>query len=139
EGVKRVPGSAESIPFPDNSFDFLSMGYALRHISDLALAFSEFRRVLRPGGRLCLLEITCPQKPLPKMLLKAYVRGVVPAVALVASRSRDTALLWRYYWDTVEACAPPADIMHTLQNAGFAAVDRHVELGMFSEYRAIKP
>ncbi|MGV3655702.1 MAG: class I SAM-dependent methyltransferase [Noviherbaspirillum sp.] len=139
EGVKRVPGSAESIPFPDNSFDFLSMGYALRHISDLALAFSEFERVLKPGGRLCLLEITCPEKPLPKMLLKAYVRGVVPTLARFASRSRDTSVLWRYYWDTIEACAPPARIVHTLQSAGFTSVDRHLELGIFSEYRAVKP
>ena len=51
-------GRAESLPFPDNHFDFLSMGYALRHISDLGVAFAEFQRVLKPGGRLCILEIT---------------------------------------------------------------------------------
>jgi demethylmenaquinone methyltransferase / 2-methoxy-6-polyprenyl-1,4-benzoquinol methylase len=59
-GVALVQGSAESIGFENASFDFLSMGYALRHISDLSTAFQEFHRVLKPGGKLCLLEITCP-------------------------------------------------------------------------------
>jgi demethylmenaquinone methyltransferase/2-methoxy-6-polyprenyl-1,4-benzoquinol methylase len=138
EGVKLVSGSAENIPFPDNSFDFLSMGYALRHISDLSVAFAEFHRVLKPGGRLCVLEITCPEKPLQKMLLKIYLRNIVPTLARLAARSSDTSLLWRYYWDTIEACAKPASVMSTLEAAGFEKVDRHVELGIFSEYRAYK-
>ncbi len=137
-GVNVVEGRAEQIPFPDNSFDFLSMGYALRHISDLSLAFAEFHRVLKPGGRLCVLEITCPESALRKMLLKAYLRGVVPALAKIALRNRDTSVLWRYYWDTIEACAKPASVMRTLEDAGFVDVDRHVELGIFSEYRAWK-
>jgi demethylmenaquinone methyltransferase/2-methoxy-6-polyprenyl-1,4-benzoquinol methylase len=45
-------------------------------------------------------------------------------------------MLWRYYWDTIEACVPPAQVMQTLRNAGLADVERHVELGIFSEYRA---
>ena len=61
-GVQLIEGRAEAIPFPDASFDFLSMGYALRHIGDLSAAFSEFHRVLKPGGRLCLLEITKPER-----------------------------------------------------------------------------
>lgn len=138
-GVKVVEGRAESIPFPDNSFDFLSMGYALRHISDLSVAFAEFHRVLKPGGRLCIMEITCPENAFQKMLLKAYLRGIVPTLARLATRNGDTSVLWRYYWDSIEACATPASVMRTLSNAGFENVDRHVVLGMFSEYRASKP
>ena len=137
-GVKVVEGRAESIPFPDNSFDFLSMGYALRHISDLSVAFAEFHRVLKPGGRLCIMEITCPENKLQKMLLKAYLRGIVPTLARLATRNGDTSVLWRYYWDSIEACAAPASVMRTLTGAGLESVDRHVVLGMFSEYRASK-
>lgn len=139
EGVNLVEGCAERIPFPDDHFDFLSMGYALRHISDLSVAFAEFHRVLKPGARFCILEITCPEKALHKTLLRTYLRTVVPVLAKLASRSGNTSVLWRYYWDTIEFCASPEKVMHTLESAGFVNVDRHRELGIFSEYRGTKP
>jgi demethylmenaquinone methyltransferase/2-methoxy-6-polyprenyl-1,4-benzoquinol methylase len=129
-------GRAEEIPVPTASADFLVMGYALRHIADFAAAAAEFRRVLKPGGRLLVLEITRPEGRVAEFLLKAYMRGMVPAIARLVSRSRSTPMLWRYYWDTIEACVPPAQVMQTLRNAGLADVERHVELGIFSEYRA---
>jgi demethylmenaquinone methyltransferase/2-methoxy-6-polyprenyl-1,4-benzoquinol methylase len=138
-GVRLLAGSAEDIPSADVTADFLSMGYALRHISDLPTAFAEFFRVLRPGGRLCLLEITQPKSALGRALLKGYLRGLVPAVAAAISRHRDMPELMRYYWDTIAACVPPASIMDALATAGFVDVDRYVELGIFSEYRARKP
>jgi demethylmenaquinone methyltransferase/2-methoxy-6-polyprenyl-1,4-benzoquinol methylase len=138
EGVRLVLGSAELIPLPDASADFLSMGYALRHIGDLTEAFNEFFRVLKPGGLLCVLEITLPQKPLSRALLKAYMRGVVPWLAGAFAQHNDTPKLMRYYWDTIEACVPPAVIMRGIESAGFSQVSRHVELGIFSEYRACK-
>jgi demethylmenaquinone methyltransferase/2-methoxy-6-polyprenyl-1,4-benzoquinol methylase len=138
-GVQLESGSAESIPAPDASADFLSMGYALRHISDLASAFSEFARVLKPGGRLCLLEITSPRGVVPRVMLKAYLRGVVPIVARFVARHRSVPELMRYYWDTIEACVPPKSILDALAAAGFVDVIRYVEHGVFSEYRARKP
>jgi len=138
-GIHLIRGYAEDIPFPDASFDFLSMGYALRHIGDLALAFAEFHRVLRPGGRLCILEITRPASRVLGWVLKGYLGGVVPALAKLTSSRADTPLMWSYYWDTIEQCVPPAGVLHTLRECGFADESRHVELGIFSEYRACKP
>jgi len=138
-GVRLLAGSAEGIPAPDDAADFVSMGYALRHIGDLAPAFAEMFRVLRPGGRVCLLEITPPKGTVGQRLLKAYLKGFVPAIAAVVSRHRDTPELMRYYWDTIAACVAPVAIMQALGAAGFVAIDRHVELGIFSEYRARKP
>ena len=138
-GVRLLAGSAEGIPAPDDAADFVSMGYALRHIGDLAPAFAEMFRVLRSGGRVCLLEITPPRGTVGQRLLKAYLKGFVPAIAAVVSRHRDTPELMRYYWDTIAACVAPAAILEALGAAGFVAVERHVELGIFSEYRARKP
>jgi demethylmenaquinone methyltransferase/2-methoxy-6-polyprenyl-1,4-benzoquinol methylase len=135
-GVALARGRAETLPFAPQSFDFLCMGYALRHLADLQVVFQEFRRVLKPGGRLLLLEITRPEGRVASALLKAYLRGVVPALASLVSRSRDTATLYRYYWDTIEACVPPERIMDTMSAAGFSGVGRTVALGIFSEYTA---
>ena len=133
-----MEGRAESLPFPDNHFDFLSMGYALRHISDLGVAFAEFERVLRPGGRLCILEITQAQNRFGKWLLKNYMHGVIPLLACVVSKQKDTATIWRYYWDSIEACVSPEHVMTTLSAARLTQVKRHLALGVFSEYQAIK-
>ncbi len=137
-GVELVVGRAEALPRPDASCDFLSMGYALRHIDDVAAAFAEFHRVLKPGGRLMVLEISKPASRLGTLALKAYMRAVVPLIARVVSKRRDTAHLWQYYWDTIEACIPPESIVEALRAAGFQRVERYVELGIFSEYRGIK-
>ena len=136
--VQVLEGRAEKIPLPDNSCDFLSMGYALRHISDLGQAFSEFNRVLKPGGRLCLLEISKPQSAWGTFLLKLYMRVYVPIIARFVSKSKNTSMLWRYYWDSIEACANPQQIMASLSQAGLQQVGRHLELGIFSEYQAVK-
>jgi demethylmenaquinone methyltransferase / 2-methoxy-6-polyprenyl-1,4-benzoquinol methylase len=135
-GLALARGRAEALPFARHSFDFLSLGYALRHLSDLQVVFEEFRRVLKPGGRLLVLEITRPEGRVATALLKAYLRGVVPALAALVGRSKDTATLYRYYWDTIEACVPPERIMATISAAGFSGVGRSVALGMFSEYSA---
>ncbi len=137
-GVELVRGKAEALPRPDASADFLSMGYALRHIGDVAAAFGEFHRVLRPGGRLVVLEITKPEGAIGTAVLKGYMRAVVPLIARVVARQRHTSELWRYYWDTIEACIPPATVMATLRAAGFTDVQRTTELGIFSEYTATK-
>lgn len=137
-GVRLLEGRAEALPCPDGSCDFLSLGYALRHIGDLTAAFAEFHRVLRPGGRLLMLEISRPRSAVAQAVLRCYMRTVVPLVARCVARGQDTAQLWRYYWDTIEACIPPEQVLEALRAAGFRDVRRHVEVGVFSEYTAWK-
>lgn len=142
EGVVLVEGRAEDIPFPDNHFDFLSMGYALRHISDLSAAFREFHRVMKPGAKLCILEITRPESRLGRFLLKVYMKGVVPLLARFAGRKKNTPRLWRYYWDTVDACVRPEEVLATLEASGFEGARRHIEvraMNVLAEYQAAKP
>ncbi len=136
--VRCLEGWAEKMPVPDASADFIVMGYALRHIADLAAAFAEFHRVLKPGGKVLILEITKPSGLLATRLLKLYMRGVVPLLARFVSRRKSTPMLWRYYWDTIEACAAPEAVLRTLGGVGLKDPRREVALGIFSEYTAVR-
>jgi demethylmenaquinone methyltransferase/2-methoxy-6-polyprenyl-1,4-benzoquinol methylase len=84
------------------------------------------------------LEITKPRGRITRALLRTYMRGIVPLLARALSRHRDMPQLMRYYWDTIEACAPPERILAEIRAAGFLEVNRYVEAGVFSEYRARK-
>jgi demethylmenaquinone methyltransferase / 2-methoxy-6-polyprenyl-1,4-benzoquinol methylase len=138
-GVRLLSGTAERLPVRGCSVDFLSLGYALRHISELPAAFAEFHRVLRPGGRLCALEITLPDSALARTLLKGWLNTCVPGIAALIARRRDAGVLMHYFWDTIAACVPPAAILQAMRAAGFVQVERQVDLAMFSAYRARKP
>ena len=134
--IRAVAGMGERLPFKSAQFDFLSMGYALRHVADIAALFAEFHRVLKPGGRVCVLEITRPSGRMACAALKFYMRTLVPMLAHVVARHAETATLMRYYWDTIETCVPPSQLMAMLQSSGFERVERQVQVGIFSEYRA---
>jgi demethylmenaquinone methyltransferase/2-methoxy-6-polyprenyl-1,4-benzoquinol methylase len=138
-GVPGILGVAEALPVGSDAFDVVSMGYALRHVPDLSTAFAEMRRVLRPGGRLCILEVTAPESGLGRWALGAYFRVAMPAMEIALRTSVETRRLWRYYWKTIEACVAPERVLAALRTAGFADVTRRVELGVFSCYLARKP
>jgi demethylmenaquinone methyltransferase/2-methoxy-6-polyprenyl-1,4-benzoquinol methylase len=138
-GVRFTIGTAERLPLEDASVDFLSMGYALRHVSDLTITFREFHRVLQPGGRVCVLEITRPRGRISLGLLRIYMGWLIPGLTRLAGRRSQSKQLWSYYWDTIEHCVPPERILDALDAAEFTDVGRHVELGIFSAYTATRP
>jgi demethylmenaquinone methyltransferase/2-methoxy-6-polyprenyl-1,4-benzoquinol methylase len=134
-----VQAKAESLPFASEHFDFLTIGFALRHFADLRGVFEECRRVLKPGGHLLILELTAPRSIPARAFLGLYLGRVVPFVARVRSGNREAGTLMRYYWDTIRTCVRPEAILQALADADFADVKRHVELGIFSEYSARRP
>jgi demethylmenaquinone methyltransferase / 2-methoxy-6-polyprenyl-1,4-benzoquinol methylase len=138
-GVKhRVRGIAEALPFPSEHFDRLTMGYALRHVADLHATFQEYRRVLKPGGKVLLLEITRPSSRLQHGFLRFYLGRVVPFLARFGRGGRTSKELMEYYWDTIESCVPPEVILGALREAGFSNVERRVQNGMLSEYTGVR-
>ncbi len=131
-------GRAEALPFPDQHFDLVTMSYALRHVDNLETTFSEYRRVLRPGGKILILEVT-PPPPGPLFgLVKFYLRRIVPAVTRVTTGSRDAQTLYAYCWDTFEACVPPEEIQQAMTAVGMTDVSRHREAAIFSEYTGVR-
>ncbi len=144
EAVRRgrvtwaVQGVAETLPFADDSFDFLSMGFALRHVSDLLVAFAEYKRVLKPGGRVLILEITPPSSRAFYGLFRFYLKSLLPRITRLSTFNRDAELLMTYFWDTVEQCVPPESILDALGEVGFDRIERRIQGAVISEYTARK-
>jgi len=137
-GIRLVQGVGESLPFACGQFDFLTMGYALRHVPDLDQAFDEYRRVLKPGGRLLLLEITRPASAFGNAAAKMYFGGAVPLMTRLWTGSQSATDLMRFYWHTIERCVPPDVVLASLRRVGLALPARNVVYGIFSEYTAVR-
>ena len=134
-----VRGVGEHLPFPDHSFDFLSMGYALRHVPDLKGAFAEYRRVLKPGGIVLLLEISRPRSSTLRTLSRFYIKTVLGKVFSATTGNRDMQTLMGYWWDTTEYCVSPEQILHALKDSGFVDCTlKEWGSGLLRDYRAVK-
>ncbi len=136
--IALVRALGEQLPVATASFDFLTMGYALRHVADLKATFQEYLRVLRPGGRLLILEMTRPSgSGLRSVLTRWYLKRALPFLAEIGSGGSDARELMEYYWDTIESCVPPEAVLTALGEAGFEQVERRHFWNIFSEYVAL--
>ena len=134
--VTLLEGTGEALPCADASFDFVCMGYALRHVEDLGKLFDEFKRVLKPDGQILILEITRPTNPVALPLIKFYMKQLVPRIGWLRRRNKSTVKLMQYYWATIAECVPPSVIIQALAAGGFKNVKRTVSNGVLSEYVA---
>lgn len=138
-GIAAIQGHAEALPIADRSLDFVTMGYALRHLCNLRAGFAEFRRVLRPGGSVVILEIGRPSGACAAALTRLYLGRLVPALCRTLTPRSAAGTLMRYYWDTIEACVPPPVILGALTDVGLEAPACRVDLGLFRAYTARRP
>ena len=134
-----VQGRAEDIPLRDDVFDMLSMGFALRHVGTLEIAFAEYRRVLKPGGRLLLLEVSRPRSAVIRWAIRVYFQQILPLIIRIGTGSEHAQLLMKYYWDTIDECVPAATILAALRETGFVEIQHRVVGGCLSEYVARRP
>jgi demethylmenaquinone methyltransferase/2-methoxy-6-polyprenyl-1,4-benzoquinol methylase len=124
-GAPLVEADGLQLPFPDESLDGAVSGFALRNLTDLAALFHELARVLRPLGRIALLDVAQPTQPLLRWGHGMYFGKVVPMIGAALS----DAAAYRYLPESV-AYLPAADRMVAmLDEAGFERVERRLLTG----------
>jgi demethylmenaquinone methyltransferase/2-methoxy-6-polyprenyl-1,4-benzoquinol methylase len=128
---------AKALPFPDGSFDAVTVGFGMRNIPDTVLALQEVRRVLRPGGTFVCLELTKPRSPLLGRLYNWYLSRFMPFVSNLVMRSSAPYL---YLPRSIEAFYQPPEFREVIGRNGFSDVTVvSLTLGIATVYRAVKP
>jgi demethylmenaquinone methyltransferase/2-methoxy-6-polyprenyl-1,4-benzoquinol methylase len=118
-GIALIQAAAEALPLATGIADFVTMGYALRHVADLEAAFREALRILRPGGTILLIEISAPRRRLTRVLAAAYIGGLLPLLSLLMTRDRRARALMRYHWQTIANYMPPTAVLSLMAATGF--------------------
>lgn len=111
-------GDATRLDLPDASFDVLTIAFGIRNVGDPAAAIREFHRVLRPGGRMLILEFSEPRNPLVRLGNRIYTRHLMPWTATLLAGDRSGA--YRYLPKSVATFLSPEGLSELAREAGFA-------------------
>ena len=136
--VSYIQGDAQTLPFPDSGFDVVSIAFGIRNVQNPAQALREFRRVLRPGGRVVVLEFAEPSIPPVRWFNNLYCRRIMPVTATWISGDKSGA--YKYLPKSVATFTPEAQFLRDLADAGFSQPQSwHLSLGICNCYRAVVP
>jgi len=113
--VRYSLANAERLPFPDSSFDCVTIGFGLRNVTDKAAALRSMQRVLKPGGQLMILEFSHPTAPGLKPLYDAYSFSVLPWLGKVVARDEDS---YRYLAESIRKFPTQQALVEMMQAAG---------------------
>jgi demethylmenaquinone methyltransferase/2-methoxy-6-polyprenyl-1,4-benzoquinol methylase len=121
-----VGADALSLPFPDHTFDGAMVGWGARNLIDLDAGLREAARVLKPGARLVILEMTLPPNPRLRQAFLFYFDRVLPWIGRVVSKHTNA-----YTWlpESTRSFPAPADLAGRLEGAGFTDVSYRLYLG----------
>ena len=125
----RAQADALTLPLAAASIDGVTCGFALRNLAELPAFFAELARVVRPGGRISLLEVAEPENPILRFGHGIYFGRVVPVVGGLLS----DANAYRYLPKSVAYLPPPPALMAELRDAGFADARRQLLSGGISQ------
>ncbi|NOY71967.1 MAG: bifunctional demethylmenaquinone methyltransferase/2-methoxy-6-polyprenyl-1,4-benzoquinol methylase UbiE [Gammaproteobacteria bacterium] len=134
--VRYVLASAEILPFPDHHFNCITISFGLRNVTDKLKAIKEMYRVLKPGGRLLVLEFSQPVVPGLKPIYDAYSFKLLPLIGQVVARDADS---YRYLAESIRMHPNQEILKSMIQDAGFGQVDIYnMSGGIVAIHRAFK-
>jgi len=119
ERAELVLGEAESLPFPDGHFDGVTVAFGIRNVPDRPRALAEMARVVRPGGRVAILELSEPRRGAMGALARFHIHTVVPRIGALLSGSRE----YRYLEQSIARFPPPEEFVDMMKAAGLVVLD----------------
>jgi demethylmenaquinone methyltransferase/2-methoxy-6-polyprenyl-1,4-benzoquinol methylase len=132
-----INGDALALPLPDASADVLSIAFGIRNVADWGRAIDEFARVLRPGGRLIILEFSLPTNPVMRGLYNFYFRKIMPLTATLISGDKTGA--YKYLPESVNTFISRQAMQDRMTQAGFRdTVARPLTFGICVCYRGVR-
>ena len=134
--LEFVQADAQDLPFPDESFDCVTIAFGLRNITDKDAALRAMLRVLKPGGRLLVLEFSKPQNPLLGKAYDAYSFRVLPLMGRLVANDSDS---YQYLAESIRMHPDQETLREMMEDAGFSRCEYHnMTGGVVALHRGVK-
>jgi len=125
-----------ALPFPDNTFDAVTVAFGVRNFENLNKGLAEMNRVMKGGGMAVILEFSNPKRFPMKQMYNLYFRGILPAIGKLVSRHSSA---YTYLPETVKAFPDGSKFVNIMEDSGYEHVERHIlTFGVASIYTGIK-
>jgi demethylmenaquinone methyltransferase/2-methoxy-6-polyprenyl-1,4-benzoquinol methylase len=135
--INYVQANAEALPFPDNSFDCITIAFGLRNVTDKDKALRSMLRVLKPGGRLLVLEFSKPGNELLSKAYDTYSFKVLPTMGKLITNDADS---YRYLAESIRMHPDQETLKQMMSEAGFARCEFYnMTGGIVAVHKGIKP
>jgi len=136
ENIELIKADSEDLPFDDNSFDAVTASFGVRNFENLSKGIAENYRVLKPGGRILVLEFTKPRMFPFKQLFNLYFKHVLPVIGRV--KSKDPAA-YKYLYESVQAFPDYDEFLKVMRKVGFKSCSwTSLSLGICAIYQGEK-
>ena len=137
ENVMFSQADAQYLPFPDNTFNVITIAFVLRNVTDKDMALRSMLRVLKPGGKLLILEFSKPTSSLLSKIYDTYSFNVLPRLGKVFANDSDS---YKYLAESIRMHPDQYTLLQMLDSAGFENTDFHnMTGGVVALHRGIKP
>ena len=128
---------AQYLPFPDNTFDVITIAFGLRNVTDKDMALRSMLRVLKPGGSLLVLEFSKPANPVLSKVYDTYSFSILPKLGKLFASDADS---YQYLAESIRMHPDQETLQGMMDNAGFANTDFHnMTGGVVALHRGVKP
>jgi len=134
--LEFVQADAQSLPFPDDCFDCITIAFGLRNVTDKERALRSMLRVLKPGGRLLVLEFSKPRNELLSRMYDAYSFRVLPLMGQLVANDRDS---YQYLAESIRMHPDQETLKEMMEDAGFTRCEYHdMTGGIVALHRGVK-